>query len=98
MNTNEEDGEIPVYVFFGFMDSGKTTLIKETLFQNGFADDFDRCLLIACEDGDEEYDEDELKENGIDFVEIDDQKDFTLEKMKSLQDKYDPLAIFMEYN
>ena len=98
MNTEETDGEIPVYVFFGFMDSGKTRLVKETLFDNGFADDFDRCLLIACEDGDEEYDEDELKNAGIDFVEIDDKNDFTLEKMQSLQEEYDPQAIFIEYN
>ena len=98
MNIEETDGEIPVYVFFGFMDSGKTSLIKETLFQNGFADEYDRCLLIACEDGDEEYDEDQLKENGIDCVEIDDKEDFTLERMNALQDKFDPQAIFIEYN
>ena len=48
--------EIPVYFFTGFMDSGKTTLIQETLFENGFAEDDDRILIIACEDGDVEYD------------------------------------------
>ena len=26
--------EIPVYVFTGFMDSGKTSLVEETLFEN----------------------------------------------------------------
>ncbi|MFR6393675.1 MAG: hypothetical protein ACLUN0_13040 [Roseburia sp.] len=31
--------EIPVYLFTGFMDSGKTTLIKETLFENDFGGD-----------------------------------------------------------
>ena len=30
--------EIPIYLFTGFMDSGKTTLIKEALLENGFAD------------------------------------------------------------
>ena len=29
--------EIPVYLFTGFMDSGKTSLIKDTLFEQGFA-------------------------------------------------------------
>ena len=53
--------EIPVYVFTGFMDSGKTTLIQETLFENGFAEDDDRILIIACEDGEVEYDEEKLK-------------------------------------
>ena len=43
--------EIPVYFFTGFMDSGKTTLIQETLFENGFAEDDDRILIIAVPSG-----------------------------------------------
>ena len=42
--------EIPIYLFTGFMDSGKTTLIKETLLENGFADQ-GKSLIICCEDG-----------------------------------------------
>ena len=30
--------DIPVYLFTGFMDSGKTTLVEETLFENNFGD------------------------------------------------------------
>ena len=52
--------EIPIYLFTGFMDSGKTTLIKETLLENGFADQ-GKSLIICCEDGEVEYDEAELK-------------------------------------
>ena len=28
--------EVPVYVFTGFLDSGKTTLLKDTLSSPGF--------------------------------------------------------------
>lgn len=52
--------EIPVYVFTGFMDSGKTTLIKETLFENDFGGG-DKTLILCCEDGDVEYDEAKLR-------------------------------------
>ena len=31
--------EIPVYLFTGFMDSGKTSLILETLFENDFTEE-----------------------------------------------------------
>ena len=51
--------EIPVYLFTGFMDSGKTSLILETLFENDFTEE-DRGLIIACEDGDVEYDEEKV--------------------------------------
>ena len=47
--------EIPVYLFTGFMDSGKTTLVKETLFDDGFTEG-GRSVVICCEDGDVEYD------------------------------------------
>ena len=30
--------DIPVYLFTGFMDSGKTTLVEETLVENNFGD------------------------------------------------------------
>ena len=45
--------EVPVYLFTGFMDSGKTSLIRQTLLENDFGEGA-RTLLIACEDGDEE--------------------------------------------
>ena len=46
--------EIPVYLFTGFMDSGKTSLIKDTLFEQGFAKE-GKSLVICCEDGDAEF-------------------------------------------
>ena len=45
--------EIPVYLFTGFMDSGKTSLIQETLFENEFAEG-GKGIIIMCEDGDVE--------------------------------------------
>ena len=50
---------IAVYLFTGFMDSGKTTLIKETLVENGFGIG-GKNLIIVCEDGDEEFDKEEM--------------------------------------
>ncbi len=93
-----EEDEIPVYFFYGFMDSGKTTLVKETLFENGFADDLDRFLLIVCEDGDEEYDEKAINAIGGTLVTIENEEDFTEENLQKLTDAYKPEAVFIEYN
>lgn len=90
--------EIPVYFFTGFMDSGKTTLIQETLFENGFGEDNDRILIIACEDGETEYDEEKLETIGAVVATVDEEEDFTTEKLQSLQDEYRPDAVFLEYN
>ena len=46
--------EMPVYLFTGFLDSGKTTFIQGTLedpaFNNG-----EKTLLLLCEEGEEEF-------------------------------------------
>lgn len=89
--------EIPVYLFTGFMDSGKTTLIKETLFENDFGRDH-KTLIIACEDGDEEYDEAKLATIRAQVVFIEKQEDFNEAKLKEIQKEYGPEQVFIEYN
>lgn len=90
--------EIPVYFFTGFMDSGKTTLIQETLFENGFAEDDDRILIIACEDGDIEYDTEKLKTINASVAMIESEADFNTEHLQEIADEYRPDAVFIEYN
>ena len=46
---------IPVYSFTGFLDSGKTKFIQETLEDERF-NDGTRTLLLIMEEGEEEYD------------------------------------------
>ena len=90
--------EIPVYFFTGFMDSGKTTLIQETLFENGFAEDDDRILIIACEDGDIEYDTEKLKTINASVAMVESEADFNTEHLQEIADAYRPDAVFIEYN
>lgn len=89
--------EIPVYLFTGFMDSGKTSLIEETLFENQFGDGA-KGLIIMCEDGDKEYDEDKLQSINFQVVSLDDKEAFTEEKLNELQNVYQPEQVFIEYN
>ena len=91
--------DIPVYVFTGFMDSGKTTLIQETLFENDFANEGDdKILIISCEDGDVEYDIEKLKTVNAKVATIDSEEEFTLDKLNEIQATYSPDVIFLEYN
>ncbi len=47
--------EIPVYLFLGFLESGKTKFIQET-FEDERFDSGESTLLLVCEEGEEEYD------------------------------------------
>ena len=50
------DSRIPLYLITGFLDSGKTTLLTDTLGMDYF-NDGERTVLLMCEDGEEEYDQ-----------------------------------------
>lgn len=89
--------EIPVYVFTGFMDSGKTSLIQETLFENEFGDGA-KGIVILCEDGDVEYDEAKLATINFKLVTIEQEEDFTKERLEQIQAEYEPQQVFIEYN
>ena len=89
--------EIPVYLFTGFMDSGKTSLIKETLFENDFGEGAPGIVLM-CEDGEVEFDEAELAKKNLKLVEIESEADFNLDKLKEINEQYKPEIVFIEYN
>lgn len=86
--------EIPVYLFTGFMDSGKTTLIRQTLLRDHFGEGA-KTLLIVCEDGDEEYEEDKLKEANIQLLMIEKEEDLTETLLKNINLQYLPDQVFI---
>ncbi len=91
------DMEIPVYLFSGFMDSGKSSLIRETLIEGDFGEG-GRTLLILCEDGEVEFEETELEKVNARMVMIEEEASFTPAKLKELQIAYQPDQVFIEYN
>ncbi|MEY8515490.1 GTP-binding protein [Lachnospiraceae bacterium 29-84] len=89
--------EIPVYLFSGFMDSGKSSLIRETLVDGGFSEN-GKTLLILCEDGEVEFDENELLKANTKLVLIEEESGLTTEALEGLGRTYHPDQVFLEYN
>ena len=89
--------ETPVYLINGFLESGKTNFIKVTLEDPEFING-DRILLLVCEEGEEEYDEEKFRKKNI-FVEyIDSREDYSTEKLSVLNAEYHPDKIIVELN
>ncbi len=86
-----------VYMIYGFLESGKTQFINFTLNQDYFYSD-DTTLLIVCEEGEEEYDTEALKEKNVVVEVLDDFTDFNLTTLKELDQQYKPERILIEYN
>ena len=88
--------QIPVYAFTGFLDSGKTKFIQETLEDPRF-NAGERTLLLVFEEGEEEYDISTYPHKNV-FVEVLDQQSVTTKQLQSLQKKYKAQRVVLELN
>ena len=89
--------EIPVYMFLGFLDSGKTTFIQETLEDKRF-NSGEKTLLLVCEEGETEYDPSKFYGKNVKIEVIDDVADITTENLTALCKKANAERVVVEYN
>lgn len=87
----------PVYVINGFLESGKTEFITYTLAQPYFQIR-GKTLLLVCEEGENEYDEQLLKMSRTVLELIDEEEQFCPAKLIELEKKHRPERIVIEYN
>ncbi len=88
--------QIPVYVFTGFLDSGKTKFIQETLEDTRF-NAGERTLLLVFEEGEEEYDISAYPHKNV-YLEVLDQQTVTQKELKALAKKYKAQRVVAELN
>lgn len=89
--------ETPVYLFLGFLESGKTKFIQETLEDSRFSSG-EKTLLLVMEEGEEEYETikfADAENTEIAFIE---KEQLTEEHLAQLQLKYGAERIVVEYN
>ncbi|MBQ8648358.1 MAG: outer membrane insertion C- signal [Oscillospiraceae bacterium] len=89
--------EIPVYLFVGFLESGKTKFIQET-FEDPQFDSGDKTLLLICEDGEEEYDSEKFAFGGVYPAMLEDKSELTRANLEMLAQKSDCGRVVIEYN
>ena len=89
--------ETPVYLINGYLESGKTNFIKVTLEDPEFING-DRILLLVCEEGEEEYDEEKFRKKNIFTEYIDSREEFSIGKLTELNAEYHPDKVIIELN
>ena len=88
--------QIPVYVFTGFLDSGKTKFIQETLEDERF-NAGERTLMLICEEGEEEFDLSAYPHQNVYFAVVD-QQTVTEKELSALVKKYKAERVVAELN
>lgn len=89
--------ETPVYLFLGFLESGKTKFIQETLEDERF-DTGERTLLLVTEEGEEEYDPSRFAVKNVTVVTLDKKEEFNEENLTRLQESCKAKRVLVEYN
>ena len=97
MMPNNQMDEIPVYLFLGFLEAGKTKFIQETLedkrFNNG-----ETTLVLLCEEGEEEYDPSTYPSKNVVFHTVEEQEEFNPANLKKILKDCGATRVVLEYN
>jgi len=89
--------EIPVYLFTGFLEAGKTQFITETMQDPDFNDGVHKYLIITCEEGEEEITPDMLGDN-VSFASFDEEQRITVDRLSAMQKRAGADIVVVEYN
>ncbi len=88
---------VPVFVVTGFLDSGKTTLVQDTLMEQEWIES-GPTLLLLCEEGEEEYSEKYLQSKDMTMLKIDDFSQLNGGFFKNCDKTFHPVQVVVEYN
>lgn len=89
--------EIPVYIFTGFLECGKTVFIQDTLEDKRF-NQGERTLLLVCEEGIEEYRPEKFAGKNVFIRTIEDISELTEENLASMINETKSERVLVEYN
>ena len=88
---------IPVYLFTGFHESGKTKFIQESMEDKKF-NSGDKTLLLVCEEGIEEYDPEAFWGQNVYFKYVEKESDLTREYLEAVTKEHRLDRVVVEYN
>ena len=89
--------EIPVYLFLGFLESGKTKFIQDTLCDERF-NSGEKTLLVVCEEGIEEYDPAIFSGCNVTVKAVEDESELSPQLFSTWQKETKCERIIIEYN
>lgn len=89
--------DVPVYLFTGFLEGGKTKFIQETLEDRRFCNG-EKTLLLVCEEGEEEYAPEQFASDTVQIRVVEEQKDLTRENLEKWLAETKSERVVVEYN
>lgn len=89
--------QIPVYLFTGFLESGKTSMIQESLNDQNF-NSGEKTMLLICEEGPEELNPEQFWGKNVYIHYLENESDLTKENLASIAKEHKIDRVIIEYN
>ncbi len=89
--------DVSVYLFLGFLESGKTKFIQETL-EDERMDSGENTVLLICEEGVEEFLPEKFSVRNVAVVTLESADELTEENLDKITRKYSAQRVIVEYN
>ena len=89
--------KLPVYLFTGFLEGGKTRIIQESLNDQNF-NSVDKTLVLMCEEGIEELDPSQFWGQNVRIHPVEEESWLTKENLEGLVKNHRVDRIIIEYN
>ena len=89
--------KLPVYLFTGFLEGGKTHIIQESMEDQKF-NSGEKTLIIQCEEGVDELDISRFYGQNVYLETFDNEADFTTEALNAIAKQHKLDRVIIEYN
>lgn len=89
--------ELPVYLFTGFLEAGKTKFIQETLEDVRF-NAGEKTLLLVCEEGEEAYAPDQFAGKNVYVEVLSQEEELTAAHLSAIVSRHPVDRVVIEYN
>ncbi|MGM9614620.1 MAG: GTP-binding protein [Oscillospiraceae bacterium] len=89
--------DIPVYLFTGFLEAGKTKFIQESM-EDARVNNGERTLILLCEEGVEELDPSAFASSNVWIAPVENEENLTPDTLQKLLDAHRCERVIVEYN
>ena len=88
---------LPVYLFTGFLEGGKTHVIQESMEDKRF-NSGEKTLILQCEEGIDEFEPEKFYGKNVYLEKIEDEGEINKENLTAIGRKHKLDRIIIEYN
>ncbi len=86
-----------IYIFNGFLDSGKSSFLLDTVLDTDFCQN-EKTVIVVSEEGEIEYNQEQLDKVDCQLVYVNSEEELNIDLFNSIEAQYHPTQVLVELN